>query len=259
MLVSLKSLLRTLLLPPAGLILLALIGTWLLVRRGEGRGRRAGLALLVGSLTLLWLLSMPVVADSLWRLSEREPVLDLQHIPAAQAIVILGGAGERHRAPEYGFAPAAGGDLLERLAYGAFLARRTGLPVLTSGTPAEAEAMRAVLERDFGVPVRWSEAHSRDTFENAQLSAPLLHAAGVSRVLLVTHSNHEYRAAREFEAAGIAVVPAPVGVWLAYAELPGLLVPNVAALRRSTDALYEMLGDVVRRAFALLHLRRHTP
>ena len=36
-------------------------------------------------------------------------------------------------APEYG-GPAAGPGLLERLSYGAYVARRTGLPVLVSGT-----------------------------------------------------------------------------------------------------------------------------
>jgi cell fate (sporulation/competence/biofilm development) regulator YlbF (YheA/YmcA/DUF963 family) len=36
-------------------------------------------------------------------------------------------------------------------------------------------------------------------------------------------------------------------------------LPNVAALRRSTEALYELIGDVARRIFAASHLRRHTP
>ncbi len=34
--------------------------------------------------------------------------------------------------------------------------------------------MRAALERDFGVPVTWSEDHSRTTYENALFTASLL-------------------------------------------------------------------------------------
>ena len=40
--------------------------------------------------------------------------------------------------------------------------------------------MREALERDFGVKVRWVENASRDTAENARLSAPILKAAGVA-------------------------------------------------------------------------------
>src|SRR6478735_7331833 len=123
MFVTLKTLLRTLLLPPTGPLLLAFAGVWLLA---------AGL----GS---LWVLSTPAVADRLAHAAEREPVLDITRLPQAQAIVILGGAGERHAAPEYAGLPAAGGDLLERLAYGAYVAHRTDLPVLVSGNFSETQ------------------------------------------------------------------------------------------------------------------------
>jgi uncharacterized SAM-binding protein YcdF (DUF218 family) len=252
-------LLRTLILPPAGPLLLAFAGAWLLSRRAGARGRRLGLALLLAGLGSLWLLALPVVAFPLARLAEREPVLDITNIPPAQAIVILGGGGERHSAPEYDHLPAAGSQLLERLAYGAYLARRTSLPVLVTGTATETQAMRLSLERDFGVQVRWVEPESRDTFENAEYSARLLRAAGVSRILLVTHATHEYRARREFEASGLNVVPAPTG---ASDEAPTgarRFVPNATALTHSSEALYELLGDWARRAMAALGVRRHAP
>ena len=145
--------------------------------------------------------------------------------------------------------------LLERIAYGAFLAHRTALPVLVSGTAAEALAMRVSLARDFGIQVRWVEERSRDTFQNAQFSSRLLKAAGVSRILLVTSSAHAWRASHEFASAGITVVPAPVGVWAP--RETGLLryLPAPTALARSSAALYELLGDLVRRALAALRLR----
>ncbi|TLY60373.1 MAG: YdcF family protein, partial [Gammaproteobacteria bacterium] len=111
---------------------------------------------------------------------------------------------------------------------------------------------------DFGVEVRWLEGRSRDTFENAQFSAPLLKAAGVSRIILVTDGAHAWRAAHEFAGTGLAVVPAPVGLWAPRETGIERYLPSTAALNRSRSALYELLGDLVRRVLAALHLRRHT-
>ena len=255
MFVVLKMFLRTLVLPPAGPLLLAAAGAWLALRRER---RRAGGALLLLGLGSLWLLSLPSVADLLWRAASREPRLDEARAPQAQAIVILAGGSARSTAPEYGGAPAAGGGLLERLAYGAYLAHRTALPVLISGTAQETQAMQASLSRDFGVAPRWVEDHSRDTFENAAFSARLLRADAVQRVLLVTDAVHEHRAAQEFSAAGLAVIAAPTGLWVAPEARPLRYLPQVEALQRSTQSLYELLGDAARRVFAASGLRRQS-
>src|SRR6202030_4142697 len=198
MFITLKSLLRTLLLPPAGPLLIAAAGAWLLRSRTSARTARAGWLLLSAGLASLWLVATPLVADALAKAAEREPALDLTRPVRAEAIVILGGGDERSAAPEYGGEPAPGSALLERVVYRAFLAHRMGLPVLVSGTAAAALAMRSSLARDFRIEVRWVEDQSRDTFQNAQFSARLLKAAGVSRILLVTASAHEWRASREF-------------------------------------------------------------
>lgn len=257
MFVTLKTVLRTLVLPPAGPLLLAAAGAWLLGRpRASARARRAGLALLAFGLGTLWLLATPVIADHLCRAAEREPVLDAARAGDAQAIVILAGGSVRVAAPEYAGEAAAGGDLLERLTYGAYLAHRTGLPVLVSGTAPETQAMQASLTRDFGVTPRWVENRSRDTFQNAQFSAPLLRAQGIARILLVTDALHEHRAAAEFAAAGLQVRPAPTGLWVAVPPQPGRFLPHIDALKRSTLALYELLGDAARQVFAALGVRR---
>jgi uncharacterized SAM-binding protein YcdF (DUF218 family) len=257
MFVTLKTLLRTLVLPPAGPVLLAAVGAFLVSRpRASARARRAGVALLALGLGSLWLLATPAVADRLWRAAEREPVLDVARVGDAQAIVILAGGSVRAAAPEYAGEAAPDGDLLERLAYGAYLAHRTGLPVLVSGTAPETQAMQASLSRDYGVTARWIENRSRDTFQNAQYSAPLLRAQGITRILLVTDAVHEHRAAAEFAAAGLAVRPAPTGLWVASAPHPGRYLPHIDALKRSTLALYELLGDAARQVFAALGVRR---
>lgn len=259
MFITLKTLLHTLLLPPAGPLLLAAVGAALIAGSARPAARRTGWALLLAGLAALWLLATPLVADKLTQIAQRCPPLDLNRPPQAQAIVILGGGSPTEQAPEYRDEPAAGGALLERLAYGAYLARRTALPVLVSGTALETLVMRASLERDFGVTTRWVENRSRDTFQNAQFSAPLLRAAGVRRVLLVTDADHEWRALQEFAATGLAVLPAPVGLYGRHRHGLAHYVPNPQALEDSTHALYELLGDLVRRALAALDLRRQTP
>ena len=145
----LKTVLGHLILPPAGPLLLAAVGVFLINRRP--RLARACLILALGS---IWLLSTPAVSDALTDLAESYPALDLRNAAGAQAIVILGGGGQRAFAPEYD-GPAAGPLLLERLSYGAYLARKTGLPILVTGFKVEAAAMRATLSRNFEIDPRW--------------------------------------------------------------------------------------------------------
>lgn len=258
MLITLKFALRSLVLPPAGLLLLAGLGTWLLARRRTGEAASKAALVLVGlSLASLWLLATPVVAETLTRLAERYPALDPAAPVRGQAIVILAG-GQARMAPEYG-GPAVGLLTLERVSYGAYLARRTGLPVLISGSAREALGMRATLARDFGITARWVNGESRDTFDDAQLSARLLKADGVARIVLVTSATHEWRAAKEFESAGLAVEPAPVHVWAPQPREIQDYLPDGVGLLRSREALYEILGDRVRQVLAATHLRRHGP
>ena len=258
MFITLKTLLRMLVLPPAGPLIVALIGAWLAQRASAPATRRIGWGLLTVSLAGLWLLATPVVAERLERAAERCPALDLTRPVQAQAIVILGGGEFRKWAPEYGEA-AAGVGLLERLSYGAYVARRTKLPVLVSGTAREVLAMRTTLARDFGVEVRWAEAESRDTFQNAEFSARLLRPEHVTRIVLVTSASHEWRAVQEFTSAGFQVVPAPAGAWAPQPVELSHYLPSAAGLQHSSDALYELLGDLARQFLSATHLRRQAP
>ncbi|MGH9562666.1 MAG: YdcF family protein, partial [Terracidiphilus sp.] len=197
-----------------------------------------------------------IVSDAMARLAEHYPPWGLRSSAGAQAIVILGGGGERDFAPEYG-GPAADPLLLERLSYGAFVARKTGLPILVTGFRIEAAAMQATLLRNFGIDARWVDDSSFDTFENASHSARILQAAGIQRIILVTHATHMWRSVHEFTAAGLDVIPAPVGM-VARRELGFLsYVPNADAFLRSVAAMYELLGEPVRVFLAATHLRRH--
>ncbi len=235
-----KQLLKNLVLPPTGPLLLATLGFVLLAFR---RLRVAAAALCAVGLISLWLLSTPIVADPLVRWAERYPALNPSQLDGAQAIVILAG-GVRVDAPEYGTA-APGASSLERLVYGARLARQTGLPVLVSGSRLEAASMSDFLNQDLGVTARWVENRSRDTHENAQFSAVMLSREGVHKVVLVTSSVHMARAVVEFNQAGLETVPAPAAMWTKRDTGVLAYVPNADAMVRSQRALYEALGRVV--------------
>lgn len=249
----LKLILGKLILPPAAPILLVIMG--LIAWR---RAPRLGRALAGMGAVALWLLSTGFVADRLERLAERVPALSPAQVAStgAQAIVILGGPSHRAFAPEYG-GPAAYAELLERLAYGAWLAHRTGLPVLVTGYHDEANAMRDTLIRNFQVTPRWVDDRAYDTYENASDAARLLRAARVTRILLVSSAAHLWRAEHEFAATGLAVVAAPVGT-----ETPAPLswrdfLTSAQALSMSTSALHELVGELARVTFAWSGIRRH--
>ena len=119
--------------------------------------------------------------------------------------------------------------------------------------------MQATLVRDLGITPRWVENRSGDTFENARFSSRILHADRIQRIILVTSSAHEWRAAHEFMSAGLEVVPAPVGIRERRERPAADYVPSDEGLRRSRAALYELVGDPVRRLLAALHLRKQQP
>ena len=249
----LKLIVGTWILPPGGPLLVMIAG--LVAWR---RTPRLGRTLVWTGVIALAVLSTGVVADRLERLAERVPALPPSQVTAtgAEAIVILGGPSHQPFAPEYG-GPAATSELLERLAYGAWLARRSGLPVLVTGYEDEANAMRATLVRNFGITPRWVDDRAFDTYENAGDAARLLRRAGVGRILLVSSAAHLWRAEHEFTATGLAVVAAPVDL-----DTPAPLgwrdvLPNPGALATSTRALHELVGNVARILFAGTGLRRH--
>ncbi len=235
-----KLALKNLVLPPTGPLLIVLAGLLLTL---STRRRRTGLAVGVAGALLLWVLATPVVADALSRAVERYPPLDLAHQVSAQAIVILGG-GVRLNAPEYG-SSAPSSTTLARLVYGARVARATQLPVLVTGSHYEAAAMSSFLQRELDVTPRWVENRSHDTHENAVNSAAMLARSGVHEIVLITSAAHMARAVREFQAIGVAVVPAPAELWTRRDLGMLVWVPNVDALVRSQRALYEVLGRIV--------------
>lgn len=228
------------LLPPGSLLLLGAYASW----RGH-RHPRSGIALWALTLLSLWLLSMPWFSRVLLQSLEPAASDPLRAAPA-QAIVVLGG-GQYHAAPEYGM-DTVNGATLARLQYAAFLHRQTGKPVLVSGgsperSPrSEAQSMKAVLETDFRTMVRWAEAASNNTLENARDSRALLAPLGVERIYLVTHAWHMPRAQRVFAAAGFDVVPAPTQFATHFRLTVLDFMPHAYALHNSSRYFHEIAG-----------------
>ncbi|HEB77671.1 MAG TPA: YdcF family protein, partial [Methylothermaceae bacterium] len=186
----------------------------------------------------------------LWSWMDIPPPVDPDTAAQGQAIVILG-ATRYSRAPEYGMRDNLAGLGLERVRYGAWLQKKTGLPILVSGRGyrapgerSEAQIMRDILENEFGARVTWLEQRSRNTFENGLYSAAILHQSGIDRILLVTHAYHMPRAQAVFEAMGLQVTPAPTIYFNTYEDEFGFLdwLPENRALHRNRLLLHEIVG-----------------
>lgn len=96
------------------------------------------------------------------------------------------------------------------------------------------------------------ESQSRNTYENATLSKPLLEAAGVRRVVLVTSAWHMRRSAAIFRKAGYDFDPYAVDTVIEPFTFPRSLVPDADALARSTNLLTEFVGIVAYRILGRL-------
>lgn len=244
---ELKPLLTALALPPAGPLLLALLGLLLMARRWL-----AGAILSLLGIGALWFLSCNAVGVGLAHtlLPQVKPLnVRSAEMANVQAIVILGG-GVLGQAPEYGLAQPSAATL-ERVRYGAWLARQTKKPLAFAGgvgwaagpnTTPEADVARTVLKDDYGLELRWADSRSRDTAENATRMAQAMRGDRIQRIALVTHASHMPRAVAAYQKAGFQVTPAPTG-WPAPRERELLeWLPSVHGLELSRSVLREWLG-----------------
>lgn len=250
---ALKPLITTMAMPLASLPLIGLLGTVLLKRR-----KPMGLILCMFAFAALWLLSCQAVV--VWLAHTLLP----QYAPATaqllktnsvQAIVVLGG-GTLPQAPEYG-ASQPNRFTAERLRYGVWLAKQSGLPAAFTGgsgwaagatvQATEAEIAGRIAQEDYGFTIRWLESKSRDTGENARLTAPMLKRDGIERIALVTDALHMTRAIREFESAGLLVTAAPTAYLLPNRSAVLQWLPSAETLHDATRLAHEVLGLQVAR------------
>jgi uncharacterized SAM-binding protein YcdF (DUF218 family) len=259
-----KPFLTAWLLPPLPFLGLAVMGLWLL-RRG-----RRGVA--TAALACAWL---GIWASSSWTVTHAfmeavlspPPPLALQDLKQQfkrsptdarkTAVWVLGG-GREDIAPEYGRAslrPLA----LMRLRYGIWLGRELGVGVGFSGGvghagaegDSEAAIAQTIATQEFQLPLTWLESSSRDTLENARLSLPVLKAAGMERVIVVTQDWHMPRSMANFERARgelgwtdaeMTLIPAPMGQASGLDQLWQRLLPSSEGFMLGRAVWRETLG-----------------
>ena len=249
---ELKPILTALVLPPAGPLLFAFLGVLIALWR-----RGLGLFVVTLGLVASYALSTNGMALVLARHLMPEVVaIQPQQLQPAQAIVVLGG-GVHAQAPEYGL-PQPGPNTLQRLRYGAWLAKKSGKPLAFAGgvgwaalgtdTEPEGTVARRVLQEDYGLALKWMDDRSRDTVENAARMAQLLQPAGVRRIALVTDATHIPRASAAFRAAGFEVIPAPTDFPIAEGRPELEWLPSSTGATTCRSLVREWLGRIVARA-----------
>jgi uncharacterized SAM-binding protein YcdF (DUF218 family) len=255
---ALKPTLGTLLLPPVPLIVLVLVSARLL-----SRARWLAWSGMLIACAGLWASCTTIFGDALMRTLLSEPqALSVGQIAKLKnarntAIVVLG-AGRTLLAPEYGQATLKP-MTAERLRYGIWLARQTGLPLAYSGGvgfgaepgPSEAEVAARVAAQEFGLALRWTEGLSRDTQENATRTLAMLAPQGIKRIVLVTHDFHMPRAVANFQRAQadsrapIEILAAPMGMRSEDPPTLGKWLPSRTGFTLTHLVLHEWLGRLM--------------
>ncbi|MEO0852841.1 MAG: YdcF family protein [Cyanobacteria bacterium J06648_11] len=185
--------------------------------------------------------------------------LPLSEIPAAEAIVVLGGGTG---AADYPRPWVDLNDAGDRVVYGAKLLKegKASQLILSGGRAAwldgpvpEAVDMRAVAEA-MGVSPEAivPEPESRNTYENAVNVRRILQARGIGRVLLVTSAMHMPRALAIFRHLDIDAIPMPTDYWVTAPQIePSLagwlvgLMPDSENLHQTSRAIKEYIGTAV--------------
>ena len=251
---SWKPVLTALLLPPVPLLVLMLLGARLILPR-----RGLGWLVIIVSTALLWLSNCTGTAQLLSQFALHPPaplsadrISELKVQPrTTTAIVVLGGGLEPY-APEYGVSSLYHVSL-ERLRYGVWLSRETGLPLAFSGgvgwaqpdSKPEARIAAQIAATEFGRPLKWVEDNSRDTRENAGRTIALLRPAGITHIVLVTSGWHMPRALKDFKTAAggdIRIEAAPMGLARG-TEIPALTwMPSSRGMTSVREILRELFG-----------------
>lgn len=248
----------TLLFAPLGIMFGTAILALILLTIGR---RRGAILILMFLVAWGWVWSTPFLGSVLLgRLVDGDhyPPHYAEELPAGDAVVVLGG----------GVLPVSGALVYPDLTYAAdriwhaarlYHAGKAPLIIASGGNvwpgpqqQSEADAIRAVLNA-FGVPddVIITESSSRNTRQNAALTAKIATKRGIKRVLLVTSLLHMRRAEAAFERVGLDVIPAAVDFTRRRSNFrsPWILkiLPSTFSLHINTSLLREHLGHLVYR------------
>jgi uncharacterized SAM-binding protein YcdF (DUF218 family) len=228
-----------------GLLILTL---WLAMKRQRGPALLA-LAITV-FMTIVGSTSVPGML--LGSLEEPYAGVNMETLPNADAIVMLGGGAAVSRYEVAGVHLTPAGDRLV-MAQAVFELKKA--PVLLLGGNANkldgVVRVEGVIVRDllakWGVP---EEAviplgANEDTHDEALKVRALAKERGWHRVLLVTSANHMRRAAAVFRSQGLEVIPVPCNFLTTVATAPpppGVSVPRYEGFEKVAIWLHEEIG-----------------
>jgi uncharacterized SAM-binding protein YcdF (DUF218 family) len=224
---------------------------------GSPRRSRWVRYLSASTLLLVFVFGTPLISRTLLGLLEGQyPPFDRSTTERFDAIVVLSGgaAGKGTLRPS----DQLSGLSLERTLCGADLFAQGVAPrlIVTGGEatvfgsgPIEAIEMKRLALR-LGVPEQAIvvEDRSRTTYENAVGVKRLL---GHASILLVTSASHVPRAVGLFRKQGLETTASPCGYlakdrpWSGWDPDPFDLIPEIEALRKSTQAITEIVGIIV--------------
>jgi len=237
----------SILLPPTGLIVLALVGIGISMI-----WKKLGLWISFVSMLGVLLCSMPAVSAVIVNTLQTDPPIPADELKKklarVDAVVVLAG-GRIPGAEEYG-GDTVSSFTLERIRYAAWIVKRTGLPLIVSGgrvrdeDKSEAQLMREILQKEFIVIVDHAEEKSRSTYENAKFTAQFLKENDLRKIALVTHAAHMPRAKAAFEHFDIEVIPAPTAFYGRDTKSQfSSYLPSTNALRQAGLAFHEIFGQ----------------
>ena len=221
-------------------------------------GRHRGAAVLaLSAVAWIWGWSTPFAAMALiGPLSDPYPVRRVETLPAADAIVLLGG----------NLQPISG-DMLypnlsstaDRIWHAARLydTGKAPLIIVSAGNvwgdrerSSEADATSMLLEA-LGVPADAVvlDRDSRNTRQNAVFTERIATGRGIARVLLVTSHWHLRRAEAAFRRVGMEVIPVATDHGGSTSDKPGIFmfIPQTESLKFNSVLLKEHLGYLVYR------------
>jgi uncharacterized SAM-binding protein YcdF (DUF218 family) len=244
-----------LLLYPLGVVsVLLLVALGMLWRKSRWSAVPVGAAL-----AIIWL------SSNAWTTNGILQSLEWRHIPtgelpAAEAIVLLGGATSSQSYPRPGIDFSERAD---RVVYTAQLYHRGKAPIIIlsggriewmEGGQAEATDIAQELVNSFKVPrsALIEEPDSLNTYENAVNVKKILTQRQIQRVLLVTSASHMPRSLRIFRKLNMDVIPAPTDFLAAKQQIdePNQsweaailgIIPDSRRLEKFTMALKEYIG-----------------
>lgn len=217
-------------------------------------GKRLSKPCLIAGLSLLALMSNPLIINLILKKWEAKPVLK-DELPLAKTAVVLGGIIGYGQEPSDQIHLNGNSERLEEAIslYHAGLIRRIifsgGSGALGKGEIKEAEVLREfIIERGVAPDDLILEANSSNTYQNARETALILDKMDFKErsVILITSAFHMPRALRCFKKQGINTISYPVDFKSTKIGFsPYAIIPSASAISTWQFLIWEWMGLMV--------------